>query len=143
MRSVAARLVWYWGPLALYAAAIFALSAMSHPPVPRLSFPHADKLAHLIEYAGFGALMCRALAMGGEGLAPRVAFYGTVLIATLYGATDELHQAFVPNREPSMADLLADMAGAALGAFVYRIFALREREDVHKVRASSGEPPSP
>jgi VanZ family protein len=34
----------------------------------------------------------------------------------LYGATDEVHQAFVPFRTSTWSDWLADTAGALIGA---------------------------
>ncbi len=40
------------------------------------------------------------------------------MTATLYAVTDELHQAFVPGRTPSVGDWVADAMGAALGAVV-------------------------
>ena len=40
----------------------------------------------------------------------------TVLIlAAMYAATDELHQAFVPNRQSSVVDVLIDTSGAFCG----------------------------
>ena len=44
------------------------------------------------------------------GWAP-IAFVLTVL----YGVSDEAHQAFVPDRTPSLADVGLDAAGAMLG----------------------------
>ena len=38
-----------------------------------------------------------------------------VLFSTLYGAFDEVHQAFTPERTPDARDLFADALGAALG----------------------------
>jgi VanZ family protein len=40
------------------------------------------------------------------------------LIATAYGAIDEFHQSFVPGRSSTVADGIADAAGAALGAWI-------------------------
>jgi VanZ family protein len=37
------------------------------------------------------------------------------LIATAYGATDEWHQSFVPNRHAEFRDLQADALGACAG----------------------------
>ncbi len=87
-----------------YMAAIFALSSL---PGNEVGLPSPlDKLAHLVEYALLGFLLGR-----GTGRAA-LAF----AVAALYGATDELHQAFVPGREASLFDWFADVLGAALGA---------------------------
>ena len=45
------------------------------------------------------------------------------VMALAYGLSDELHQAYVPGRQSSFYDVLADGAGALLGA------ALRARLD--------------
>ena len=37
-------------------------------------------------------------------------------LASLYGATDEFHQSFVPGRDSDVLDWVADTLGAALGA---------------------------
>lgn len=38
-----------------------------------------------------------------------------ILLATLYGVTDEFHQLFVPGRSADRYDVLADCLGASLG----------------------------
>ncbi|MBI5547056.1 MAG: hypothetical protein HY901_24515, partial [Deltaproteobacteria bacterium] len=80
--------VWYWLPLAAYAGTIFALSSMSHPPIPNLHWRHADKVLHALEFAGLAGLLCRGLAMGGKGLTPRAAFRGALLASVLYALAD-------------------------------------------------------
>ena len=94
----------YLAAAALYMGLIFHLSSL---PGGQVGIPAPwDKLAHLAEYAVLGFLLGR-----GSG---RVSL--AFLVAALYGATDELHQAFVPGREASALDWLADAAGAFLGA---------------------------
>jgi VanZ family protein len=44
----------------------------------------------------------------------------SILTASLYGVTDEVHQLFVPFRESSWQDWLADATGSGLGAVVVR-----------------------
>ena len=59
-----------------------------------------------------------------------------VMLSTLYGVFDEVHQAFTPDRTPDIRDLLADVLGAALGvasvlllrAVVARVRAARAHE---------------
>jgi len=41
-----------------------------------------------------------------------------VIIASLYGASDEFHQIFTPGRTPDVFDWLTDTAGAFVGAAV-------------------------
>jgi VanZ family protein len=51
-----------------------------------------------------------------------------VALATAYGITDEVHQAFVPGRSPDPRDVVADAVGATAGAFGYYVVArLRAR----------------
>ena len=111
MRTAAAFL-----PAALYAGLIFALSAQAipFPMLPPELLMH-DKLLHAAAYAGLGALLVPGLR--AAGCSPRGALLGAVALASLYGATDELHQAFVPGRTADVIDWVADTLGAALGAF--------------------------
>jgi VanZ family protein len=102
-------------------AVLFGLSSIPRPPEPPPSFPLTDKAAHLLLYAGLGGLVVRALAGGWS----RPVTFGTACLAaaisTLYGASDEIHQHFVPPREMDAIDLAADAAGAALAAGVLYI----------------------
>jgi VanZ family protein len=43
----------------------------------------------------------------------------TMMVA-LYGAFDEIHQLFVPGREASMGDLVADVVGGLVAAVLFR-----------------------
>ena len=43
-----------------------------------------------------------------------------ILTASVYGVTDEAHQFFVPFRESSWQDWLADTIGAVIGAVSWR-----------------------
>lgn len=111
-------LAWWWGPVLLYAVAMFAVSAVSRPPAIA-SVRGFDKLLHLVQYAGFGALFCRAVHRGGAGRTGGRLLLTAWALGTLYGATDELHQHFVPNRVADPWDLLADSVGSLCGAALY------------------------
>ena len=104
-----------WLPVFLYLAIVFWLSAQSRPlPFLPPELWGFDKLLHAAEYAVLGMLL--AAALGGEGLAPGRVLPWAVLLASAYGASDEIHQAFVPNRSCDLRDWIADTAGAAVGA---------------------------
>jgi VanZ family protein len=115
--------LWYWLPVALYAGTIFYLSSQSHPEeqLPSLLFEEvSDKVLHGVEYAVLGGLCYRAFRWGANGQVASQALLFAVIAASLYGITDEVHQFFVPFRESSWQDWLADTAGAVIGAMSWR-----------------------
>lgn len=116
------RLILYWGPVLGYAGLIFYLSAQSHPDedLPSLLGHVDDKVLHAMEYAGLGGLCYRAFRRGVDGPVAARALFFAILTASLYGMTDEVHQLFVPLRESSWQDWLADVAGSTVGALAVR-----------------------
>ena len=100
-----------WIPAVAWAAVIFALS--SRPRLPGPGLPGFDKAAHFAAYA----LLAWLLAFATERSRLPVAV--AVVLALLYGAADEVHQAFVPGRSPDVLDWFADAAGVAAATFVY------------------------
>jgi VanZ family protein len=103
-----------WGPVALYCALIFALSSLSS--VPALPGGLSDKLGHLLLYSGLGFLVARAAAGGLDRPPTLHVALVVVAFAAAYGLSDEVHQLFVPQRQFDVKDMMADVAGAALGA---------------------------
>jgi VanZ family protein len=91
------------------------------PEVGTGGFEINDKLVHLGLYTVLGA----ALAWGG-GETGRGAGSFLLIIGFSYGAMDEWHQGFVPGRDPSIGDLLADCAGVIVG-FLFLRWLLRSR----------------
>ena len=117
------QMLWYWMPVGLYSGAIFYLSAQPHPEEQLPSFllkEVSDKVLHLLEYAVLGALCYRAFRWGLNGQVAARALIIAIVAASLYGVTDEVHQLFVPFRESSWLDWLADTIGAAIGALSWR-----------------------
>jgi hypothetical protein len=100
-----------WGPVLVHMAFIFFASSI--PDVGALPGGVSDKTVHFWVYGLLGLLLFRALAGGSmTGLTwPRAG--GAVLLAMLYGISDEFHQAFVPGRTPDIRDVAADTLGAA------------------------------
>jgi len=119
MRTVVAFL-----PAALYAAVLFALSAQPNPlPFLPPELFLQDKLLHGLAYTALGALLVPGFR--GAGCSARSAVLLAVALASVYGATDEFHQSFVPGRNADVLDWVADTLGAALGAAAATTLALR------------------
>lgn len=80
-------------------------------------------IGHFVEYLLFGATLINALRLH---LTPQRALALAVVVASVYGVTDELHQSFVPMRSCDPADWLVDTAAAAVGALV--VYAVLKRQ---------------
>jgi VanZ family protein len=124
-----------YGVLALaWAAFIFWESSKADPfPfVPQGILSH-DKLLHFGAYAVLGGLLAGALSRTRLGTAPRAAAVA-LLLASAYGASDELHQSFVPGRDSDPWDWAADTLGAVAGAAAMAV-TLRRRDLRASIRA--------
>jgi VanZ family protein len=75
-----------------------------------------DKFLHFTIYTVFAFLLTRQIS---EDTTRGRAALGAVLIAAAFAAADEWHQRFIPGRFPELADWMADVAGAMLGAIIY------------------------
>jgi VanZ family protein len=105
----------HWIPVLLYMGLIFILSSQSSLPA-LYQFPESVKVAHVLLYSPLGFLMVYALSRSAPSA--NLIFLAAFL-AFLYGLTDEIHQYFVPGRNASALDLIADGTGAIIGSFIY------------------------
>lgn len=108
-----------WLPLVVYCLAIFIQSSLPAPEL-YLEFRFSDKFAHFFAYAVLGILFFRALHPTGRKAHPLRLMILSVLLSTLYGISDEVHQHFVPSRCADAADALADMFGSIAGVWTYQ-----------------------
>lgn len=107
----------YWLPPILWALVIFTFSTLQTTPTSQIYWKDflVKKTAHIVEYGIFASLLYRAFINSGEN--EKKAMLVSVLIAFVYGITDEFHQGFTPGREPTVRDVLIDAFGATL--FIY------------------------
>jgi len=148
----------YWLPVLIWMTVIFSASADSRSAstssrliapfvrffVPDISQGHLDqivflvrKAAHVTEYAILAWLFARALTMPATpaGRWSRKAVFIAWIVTSLYSATDEFHQSFVPNREARWADVLIDSTGAALGILGFFLYGrLRGHWNVRQIK---------
>lgn len=95
-------------------AAIFAVSSV--PNVTTIPGGFSDSAAHAAEYVVLALLLLRALARADWRRVTWAAALSAIALAVAYGLVDEWHQSFVPGRSSEWRDVIADAAGASLGA---------------------------
>lgn len=99
---------------------IFFLSHLPGSSIQLPQLPGVDKLGHALLY---GILAAAALFAWSPVPSDRAATLRAgavmVLFCLLYGISDEFHQSFVPGRDSSAGDLLADTAGAFLAVVLW------------------------
>jgi VanZ family protein len=109
----------YWFPIILYCLLIFIQSSYpSIKSVPEL--PYSDKVLHFFAYALLGALFLRAFKTSRIKNKVTLIVTLSILLSSLYGISDEIHQHFVPYRDADLVDVLADMLGAVMGVCIYQ-----------------------
>lgn len=96
-----------------YMGVLYYLSSIPASEMGRLGVKLPDKLLHAGAYAVLALLLYLALRRGW-GVMPAPAGVAAWIVSVIYGVSDEYHQSFVPGRDPSMGDLVADAVGAAV-----------------------------
>jgi len=107
--------IFYRLPVIGLCMVIFWQSCFSSPISAPL-FPQDDKVMHFLVYALLAFLTVRDLNREKPSWPLRKIIWAAILFSAVYGLSDELHQALVPARCASFADLLADSAGSCFGA---------------------------
>lgn len=113
-----------WLPVAAYMAMIFVLSSIEEPPAPA-DVPDVD--LHAAGYFGLMLVVLRAVAKGRWSGVTTVAIVVAWLITVSYGASDEWHQWYVPNRNAELRDWYADAIGASIAAIAARAWSIIRR----------------
>jgi VanZ family protein len=119
---------WAW-PLG-FAATIVVESSQSRVVVPS-GIWQADKVVHFLAFGLLATVTLRALRFESARWRAVVA----VVVVSLFGASDELHQHFTPGRSCDVFDWLADTLGAGAAVALYllwpawrRLLEMRPRE---------------
>ena len=113
----------WWG-VGIWAAAITILSSMTPPQLEEIApFEMWDKAAHFSAFAAGAVNLALALCWNTAWPWKRVVVF-TAIAISVFGAADEFHQLFTPNRSGAdpydwTADTLGALTGALLTALVY------------------------
>ncbi len=94
-----------------YMGLIFFLSSRNDIDIPGLMIGF-DKVLHTSAYMVLAFLSYISISKSGI---KKYIFITAFLFTSIYGITDEFHQSFVPGRDSSIGDLIADFSGALIG----------------------------
>lgn len=100
-------------PALLYFALIWYMSSKQ----VGIDISKVDKLLHVVEYALMGFLLSFGFELNIKNFITKGRYCLLIAIAT--GATEEIHQCFVPWRCGSWGDLIADIIGCAIGMAIW------------------------
>lgn len=108
-----------WLPLLVMMGLIFYLSHLSGSSVQMPHFRQSDKVAHAMAYCTLGLSFLYALPPRWHSRSLVVIGVSVLLFCGFYGLTDEFHQSFVPGREVSGGDVMADVLGGLVAWVLY------------------------
>jgi hypothetical protein len=112
MSSVHTPSRWQWGYALALAATVVWASSFGQVAIPDCAdFVNFDKLAHASIFGLMATLVLRPFRSR-----PIV---WSIIIVSLFGAADELHQNFTPGRSMDILDWVADTTGAVVAVSAY------------------------
>lgn len=111
------KITYYWIPPLVFMSFIFYLSSQQSIQVSQqdtIDFL-AHKMVHVVMYAFLYFLLFRAFySLQKKGTPTNTTYFWAVTISIIYGASDELHQTFVPTRTGTVRDVFIDTLGIIL-----------------------------
>ncbi|MBU0467180.1 MAG: VanZ family protein [Nanoarchaeota archaeon] len=102
----------------LIGVVIFYVSSLVFEPGVGVGTSINALFYHLMAFFFFGFFLLMSL-VGGK---KRRLFVLGIVLAVVYGISDELHQFFVPGRHMSLFDIFLDTTGIVFAAMIYFIW---------------------
>ena len=116
------KFLFYWFPILIYCLLIFIQS--SYPSTEHIpDWPYIDKMLHFAAYVLLAALFLRAFKTTRIKNNLKLVLILSILLSSLYGVSDEIHQYFIPYRNADLLDVLADLFGSIMGVYIYQAMA--------------------
>lgn len=115
-------LIFYKLPPFLFAALIITFSSMSNVSPPSLGVSWTDKIYHFGEYFAFAFFIFRAFSPTHSSPKRTRHYIILFLLGLAFGAIDERVQFYIPNRDCSIYDWMADAIGYATSGTVFILF---------------------
>lgn len=107
-------------PLFIYSCAIFYMSQQSKVPDIFNELNLSDKILHFMAYFVYGITIMLFL-IPNTSLSNTRLILLILAIGYLFGASDELHQYFIPGRSCDFFDWCADAGGVSLSLVLLKI----------------------
>lgn len=107
-------------PGILYMLLIIYLSSQSTGGKSWL-VPPMDKVVHFAVYGIFSILLTLWIPYRAWEKFPWISAFAVLGIVAIFGLSDEIHQSFVPYRDASMWDLLADISGGLTFVLIFML----------------------
>lgn len=112
----------YQFPWQILMLLLFVQSSFSQIDLPEIDIDWFDKLLHFLVFGFLGLLITRGLRNSvSSHFQRKYIFYG-ILFGALYGASDEIHQLWVPGRHSTVGDWIADLLGVIVFILAYQYF---------------------
>src|SRR3989339_64059 len=128
----------YWLPVYLYALAIFLSSHQSRMVIP-IKIIGIDKTLHFIVYGILAGLIYRACRKSQGSYIFQKAYFISLICSILYGFSDEFHQFYIPGRQASAWDFMADALGAIAAIIIIMKFTPGQAEPSDRHNRNPGE----
>lgn len=102
-------------------------SSIEYIELPNLNFEFLDKVLHLIAFFIYGLSLQVAFIVNMESIEKKLKMKLTArkicviifIIGSVFAASDEIHQYYVPGRSSDIMDWVFDSLGVALSLFFY------------------------
>lgn len=108
-------------PLAVYWSILFVGTSL--PSDRAITFTVSDKFQHFAAYSILSFMLSLAFLVQDKHRAVKEKYLiMAVLVSSVYGTLDEIHQIFVPGRSADVFDLIADAIGSVTGAMLFYFF---------------------
>jgi VanZ family protein len=114
--------------------AIFIESSITSAIYPRIEFELSDKVVHIIIY--FALFLTAYYSFNNQKrniLIKEYSLISSFIFTSLYGASDELHQYFVPGRTCDFFDWVANVVGAFLAIYAIIIYRRLSKNKTNKL----------
>jgi len=104
-------------PVILFLGLIYYTSSLTFSSSESVGLP--DYILHCCEFSALGLFTARMLTSKSTQKGPLLFILSALLFVIGCGWLDEIHQSFVPTREQSVQDLIADAIGGLCGIVAY------------------------